>query len=207
MAISLECAQTSCEIPRFARNDKLRHRVLIPVLDSMKMQKKQNNSGGFSLIELLVVISIIAVLVAVGLPNYLSARQRTRDSRKKTELSQMKTALRLYFNDYGKYPDPQVPAVGRIDGCGDTGTAYCSANTFCVTSGGSCETTYMKRMPDPVTDYSWSYTSRAGGDDFCLWSSLDNLADPDIAASQSRCSGVCWDAGYAPTTDFMVCAD
>lgn len=162
---------------------------------------------GFSLIELLVVISIIAVLVAVGLPNYLSARERTKDARKKTELSQMKTALRLYFNDYGRYPDPAVPAVGQIAGCGDNGTTQCSANTFCVTSAGACATTYMKRMPDPVTDYSWSYTSRAAGDDFCLWAALDNLADPDIAASQTRCSAVCWDVGYTVSSDFMICAD
>lgn len=172
----------------------------------MKKQRKQIQSG-FSLIELLVVISIIAVLVAVGLPNFLSARERTKDSRKKTELSQMKTALRLYFNDYGKYPDPSVPAVGQIDGCGDNGTTQCSGNTFCVTSAGSCETTYMKRIPDPATDYTWSYTGRTAGDDFCLWAPLDNLGDPDIAGSQARCQAVCWDVGYAAASDFMVCAD
>ena len=53
-------------------------------------------SQGFSLLELLVVIAIIAVILAVAVANFVGARQRARDVRKKAELTQLKSALRLY---------------------------------------------------------------------------------------------------------------
>src|SRR3989304_4722403 len=75
---------------------------------------------GFSLIELLVVITIIAALVAVALPNFLGARQRARDAKKKAELRELKSALRLYYNDFNSYPG----GTGYyIKGCGATGTS------------------------------------------------------------------------------------
>lgn len=164
------------------------------------------HKSGFSLVELLVVISIIAVLIAVGLPNFLGARQRAKDTRKKAELTQMKTALRLYYNDYAQYPGPAVATTGQIDGCGDTGTVACTNDLFCVTSAGACSVIYMKRMPDTTTDYVWTYTSRNSAADFCLWTSMDNPSDPQIAASQAKCSDVCVGAGYA-ASDFLLCAD
>ncbi len=58
---------------------------------------------GFTLIEILVVIAIIASIIAVAIPNYLSARQRASDVKKKENMEQLKTALRLYYNDYNSY--------------------------------------------------------------------------------------------------------
>ena len=59
---------------------------------------------GFTLIELLIVIAIIATILAAAVPNFLSARERAKDAKKKAEFNQVKNALRLYYNDYQKYP-------------------------------------------------------------------------------------------------------
>jgi len=60
--------------------------------------------AGFSLIELLVVISIMGVLTAVLVMNFVGARERAQDSQKIQNLNSLKNALRLYYNDNQSYP-------------------------------------------------------------------------------------------------------
>ncbi len=63
------------------------------------MQKK-----GFTLIELLVVIAIIGILSAIGLVSLNGAREKARDAQRKSDLSQIRTALVLYYDDVGVVP-------------------------------------------------------------------------------------------------------
>jgi prepilin-type N-terminal cleavage/methylation domain-containing protein len=76
--------------------------------------KKQGKTGGFTIIELLVVISVIGILagiVAFAFPTY---QQHTRDSQRKSDLSQLAAALNAYAlqkNDF----------VGSSSGCGFLG--------------------------------------------------------------------------------------
>ncbi len=174
------------------------------------MKKNIPREQGFTLIELLVVIFIIAVLTGLAMTNFLGARERARDSKKKAELQQLKTALRLYYNDYGKYPANYTlsPYINGIKGCGANGDENCP-KAGCVVdfaAGGSAcgDTTYMKKMP---SDYGSKvyYYQIASGDDFLLKASLENKVDPDAAVSKQRCPGV------SPTTcgigDYCVCAD
>lgn len=59
---------------------------------------------GFTLIELLVVISIIGILAVLISANLNSARSRARDAARKSDIKNIQTALRLYYNDKGSYP-------------------------------------------------------------------------------------------------------
>jgi len=60
---------------------------------------------GFTLVELLVVISIIGTLVAILLPNFMGARERAKDSQKIQDAYAIKNALRMYYNDNNQsYP-------------------------------------------------------------------------------------------------------
>jgi general secretion pathway protein G len=64
------------------------------------MQKK-----GFTLIEILVAATIIAVLSVVGVASYTSINKRSRDAKRKSDLEQVRSALEMYRTDKGFYPD------------------------------------------------------------------------------------------------------
>lgn len=169
---------------------------------------KKSKSHGFTLIEILVVIAIIAILVAFISSNFLGARQRAKDVKKKAEFRQMKNALRLYYNDYNVYPGLTTTSVNTFSGC-KSGTP---PNEDCVEAcsgafagGATCNEVYMKLLP-PESDYEWSYQQRNSGDDFCLWTTLENVSDPEIEKSHDRCTTEC-PSGVVPVDDYVVCAD
>ena len=68
------------------------------------MGNKNKNNRGFTLIELLVVIAIIALLSSVALIALVSARQKSRDVKRLGDMTQMNTALELFFATNRGYP-------------------------------------------------------------------------------------------------------
>ena len=126
---------------------------------------------GFTLIELLVVIAIIGVLTTLVLANLNAARKRGRDAQRKSDLRNIATALRLYYNDYGKYPDNDTD--NQIAGCGVTATDPCVWETSFQTGSQS----YMTTLPDdPLPNVTYQYT-QTDLDNFVLSSCLENLSD------------------------------
>jgi type II secretion system protein G len=67
----------------------------------MKLSK---NQSGFTIIELLVVIVVIAILVALTLPNLFGLQKRARDDARKNDLKNLQQALETYYNDNNAYP-------------------------------------------------------------------------------------------------------
>lgn len=63
-----------------------------------------NTKRGFTLIELLVVIAIIGILSAVVLASLNSAREKSRDARRISDVKQLQLALELYFDASTTYP-------------------------------------------------------------------------------------------------------
>lgn len=163
---------------------------------------------GFTLIELLVVIAVIATVIAFAVPNFLGARQRAGDAKKKSEMQQLKQALRLYYNDYNKYPsDSGGPMYNIIKGCGASGTGNCacSATVDFAAGGTGCDVVYMKKFPSDFGTSMYYYRQGTNTDDFCLKVPLDNASDPEIAKSQTKCATPC--TGKVSGSDYAVCAD
>lgn len=170
---------------------------------------KQNDA--FSLLEVLVVIAILATILGLSVPNFLGARSRARDTRRKAELNQMKTAFQLYFNDYKAYPASSGPLNMTVVGCGAAGDVACpvSGCSADFAAGGStdCDTAnmsiYMSKFP---SEYGTSifYTQVNSGADFCLKTTLENASDGDITSSQARCAAKC---SSLSGTDYAVCSE
>ena len=73
------------------------------------------NKKGFTLIELLVVIAIIGLLSTLSVLALNSARARSRDAKRITDIKQIQTALEMYYNDAGVYPPDTLIASGSVE--------------------------------------------------------------------------------------------
>ena len=65
---------------------------------------KQRMSKGFTIMELLISVSIIAILIAIGIASYATLNKRSRDTKRKSDLEQIRSALEMYRADNGFYP-------------------------------------------------------------------------------------------------------
>ena len=84
---------------------------------------------GFTLIELLVVIAIIGILSSVVLASLSTARQKSRDAKRISDIGQVQLALELFFDAKQSYPST-TPNI-----CTATGNAACTPTTGTAANG------------------------------------------------------------------------
>lgn len=95
------------------------------------------NSRGFTVVELLIVIVVIAILAAITIVAYNGIQARSRDSVRMSDLAQLAKATKLYAADNGNYAEINCGSSGSgwlpsdYDGAGPA----VSVNT-CLISGG-----------------------------------------------------------------------
>jgi general secretion pathway protein G len=68
---------------------------------------------GFTLIELIVVMAIVALLVSIAAPRYLHSIDRARESSLRSSLQVMRQAIDQFAADQGRYPDSLQELVDR----------------------------------------------------------------------------------------------
>jgi prepilin-type N-terminal cleavage/methylation domain-containing protein len=84
------------------------------------MQHKQiPRASGFTLVELLVVISIIALLIAITVPVVGRATESARRAQAQTEVASLETAIRAYYNEYSRFPHQGALKDAYIDSNSD----------------------------------------------------------------------------------------
>jgi prepilin-type N-terminal cleavage/methylation domain-containing protein len=125
----------------------------------------KNKKPAFTLIELLVVIAIIGILATLAVVALQNARKNARDAKRIADVRQIQTALELYYNDVGVYPDEVTSSISY--GSNVYMATYPSAPT---PPDGECDEggngySYVVRGVDKS-----SYTI-----DFCLGGPLSNL--------------------------------
>jgi general secretion pathway protein G len=61
--------------------------------------------SGFTLVELMVVLAIIALLLTIAMPRYFGSLERSKEAVLKEDLFQMRDAIGKYYGDKAKYPE------------------------------------------------------------------------------------------------------
>jgi type II secretion system protein G len=82
---------------------------------------RTGNKRGFTLVEVLVVVAIVALLASVVIFSLQESRKKSRDGERKADLEQIQLALRMYKNVNGTYPDcangMQIGGAPPASGC------------------------------------------------------------------------------------------
>ncbi|OGE05783.1 hypothetical protein A3F45_00920 [Candidatus Curtissbacteria bacterium RIFCSPHIGHO2_12_FULL_41_17] len=159
------------------------------------------NHKGFTLIELLVVITILGVLAGLTLASYGGTQERSRDSRRKTDLDAIKKTLELAKQD--------TPGAYYYAGCND----FCGVSTAVVPITGNptlSSAGYIKQVPkDPKTNTDYRYIPRTASNGLCttacttysLVACLENARDTqkDIISNTNVCPAASKTVSYTIT--------
>lgn len=124
--------------------------------------------AGYTIVELLVVVAILAVLMGIGMGSYGNAQKASRDARRRADLKQMQTAMEQYFS---------TNAASYSNGCTNMAANF---------SGG---------IPtDPLSNAPIGCTVTGGGLGYCLFTDLEK-DEGNCTYSGGTCSFVSTETG------------
>ncbi len=141
------------------------------------------NKKGFTLIELLVVIAIIGLLSTLAVVALGSAREKSRDAKRVSDIRQIQTALELYYADNNAYPAGSGIVLGT--------TNYACLNASGFTTA-NCASPYMGVVPSDPSTNAYTYTVASSTTAYTLAATLEgavgNLAAGAVTATQNGLS-------------------
>ncbi len=146
---------------------------------------KRNRQNGFTLLELLVTATIIAVLTVIGVVSYSAVNKRSRDVKRKSDLEQIRSALEMFRSDYASYPSVGSGSWNSANGL-DTGN-----NTTGLVNS------YLPAIPvDPLgSSQLYYYRAKAQSGSayygYCVCACLESTASCDGTNSTNLVSNSC----------------
>lgn len=131
-------------------------------------------SKGFTLIELLIAISILAIISTVAIVSYSQAQLSARDSRRKSDLRALQTALELYYQRNNQtYPT----------------SSFTNLDSQLVPD-------FINKLPTDPSSPARNYSYSSDGITYVLCADLENDNDKD-RVSPPACTSY-------PSSDFVI---
>ncbi len=130
------------------------------------------SQAGFSLLELLVVISIIGILVTMSVAAFTNAQQKSRNARRRTDVKAIQNAMEQYYS----INSSSYPSSG-----GGTPCAVAALSTF------------LSPFPeDPKNSGSNQYSCATGASAYCVCAYMEGseAGNSNAAASSTACGGL-----------------
>ena len=123
----------------------------------MKQWAKQT---GFTIVELLIVIVIIAILASIVIVSYSGIQNRANDTAVQNDIANVAKKLQLYYIDKGVYPDTNVESDVSASLAG-----FKSSRASYITNGTNVNLGYCTNLPErsQFAVIGWSKTSSAKG--------------------------------------------
>ncbi len=156
---------------------------------------KSAQNRGFTLIELMVVIAIIAILSIIGFAIFRNAQTKARDSVRKQNLDQINRALQSYKAIHGKYPPADSGATDCPNpgaGAGVQGKINCytystAGDNWIKDIAGDFPNGVLPKDPinngNPIisnTNYSYVYGNLTeNGQSYDLFAALESTSDSE----------------------------
>lgn len=112
--------------------------------------------SGFTLVELLIVIIIIAVLAAIAIPKFSNSSTRSKESALKADLNLFRNATELFKGDTGLYP----AAMADLAAATAPATGRDSAGASIAIIAADYKGPYVQRLEnDPVSGAPFTYST------------------------------------------------
>jgi type IV pilus assembly protein PilA len=141
------------------------------------IQSKMRDDKGFTLIELMVVVLIIAILIAIAIPTFLGLRERAQNRAAQSNLRNALTAAKAHFTDNESYVGFNVAAATAIE----PSLTYNTAATAVVG---------QVSIRDVGANTIVLATVTANADPFCIGENAGAaVSGDDDAATASVCTG------------------
>lgn len=129
------------------------------------MQKIKRTINAFTLIEILVTVTIIGMLTAFSVTSYIGFSKQSRDSKRTADLQQIQQALEMYRSNEGEYP---TPCPTNTTNC-DSGLPFGSGSLT-----GANNNLYFQSLPKGPKADAYIYDSQSPYQSYVLCSNLES---------------------------------
>jgi type IV pilus assembly protein PilA len=146
--------------------------VIQAIQRRLAARQDENREGGFTLIELMVVVMIIAILVGIAIPAFLGARRRAQDTASKSDLRNALGTAQTIFTDNQAYlaTAAMVTSLGteepsltfQNDTTPSTTAKMISLATSASTVGGTLDTIILASASGSGTCWFYRHVATAG---------------------------------------------
>lgn len=161
----------------------------------IKLSKKNKALKAFTMVELLVAISIIALILTVAIFSFSNTREDSRNNQRVSDIKQIQLALEKYYSDNGSYPNELIFGQPFKDENDKIYINILPTNPS-PRNDGDC--------PDSEYEYIYNSENNTYSINFCISKNLENLGHGEKTAIPSGIKNEPYTPDYIPPIQYTL---